>query len=421
VFKTGVVRIAAVFLVVLGTLVVAAPALAAPPANDAFANAQALGPAGSLTATNVEATKEPGEPNHADNAGGRSVWFRWTPGFSGQARVATCGTSTTFDTLLAVYIGSNVAALGAVAASDDSCGDRSEAVFTVVAGTTYNVAVDGFNGASGAFTLSWGPVLPPPNDSFAAAQALSGLRGSLDGTILGATREPGEPRHGSSSPYGSVWYAWTAGLTGAVGFDTCRGAAFDSVLAAYTGAVVSSLTALSANDDSCRVFSRVRFPVRAGSTYVVAVDGEAALGEARGAFTLSWQAAATPRNDRFAAAQRIRGIRGTARGTNVGATSERGERTHLRNPPGASMWYRWRAPRTMRVVFDTCRSGFDTVLAVYRGSSVARAKLVRANDDACGTRSRVTVRVTGGVEYRVVVDGFRLSTGSFALRWARAR
>ena len=414
-------RNAAVLFVLLGSLFAAAPALAAPPANDAFANAQVLGPAGTLTATNVEATKEPGEPNHADNAGGRSVWFRWTPAFSGQARVATCGTSTTFDTLIGVYIGSNVAALGAVASNDDSCGDRSEAVFTVVAGTTYSIAVDGFNAAAGAFALTWGPVLPPPNDNFAAAQALSGLSGSAEGTILGATREPGEPRHGSSSPYGSVWYSWTAGLTGVAGFDTCRGAAFDSVLAAYTGTVVSSLTSLASNDDSCRVSSRVRFPVQAGRTYMVAVDGEAVLGEVRGGFTLSWLAARTPRNDRFAAAQTIRGARGSVRGTNVGATSERGERRHAGNAPGASLWYRWRAPRTMRVVFDTCPSGFDTVLAVYRGSSVARAKLVKANDDSCGVRARVTIPVKRGVEYRIVVDGYRLATGSLTLRWAAAR
>ena len=75
----------------------------------------------------------------------------------------------------------------------------------------------------------------------------------------------------------------------------------------------------------------------------------------------------------------------------------------------------------MRVVFDTCRSGFDTVLAVYRGSSVARAKLVKANDDSCGVRSRVTIPVKRGLEYRVVVDGYRLSTGSLTLRWAAAR
>lgn len=413
-------RKAAAALIAFGSLLVVAAAQAAPPPNDAFATALVLGPTGSITGTNVEATKEPGEPEHADNRGGRSVWFRWTAPFSGEARFGTCG-ATTFDTLLGVYLGSNVAALGRVAASDDSCGDRSEAVFNVVLGTTYSIAVDGFNGAAGNFTLSWGQVLPPLNDNFAAAQPLTGNRGSTEGTILGATREAGEPRHGSSSPYGSVWYRWTAGLNGAVGFDTCRAAAFDTVLGAYTGLAVSGLTALATNDDSCRFLSRVRFSVRTGRSYFIAVDGEGLLGQRRGAFTLSWLAAPTPRNDLFRAARRIRGLRGSVRASNQGATGERGERRHAGSPAGASMWYRWRAPRSMQITFDTCRSGFDTVLAVYRGVSLARVKVVKANDDACGTRARVVARVTRGVEYRIVVDGFRSSTGAFLLRWFPAR
>src|SRR5438270_125079 len=49
------------------------------PANDAFANAQSLsGGSGSGTGTNANATKETGEPNHAANAGGHSIWYRWT-------------------------------------------------------------------------------------------------------------------------------------------------------------------------------------------------------------------------------------------------------------------------------------------------------------------------------------------------------
>jgi hypothetical protein len=413
------VRTVGTALVVFASLLTAAAAHAAPPANDAFANALILGPTGSVAATTLEATKEPGEPMHAGNRGGRSVWFRWTAPISGQARFATCGAR--FDTLLGVYVGSNVAALGAVAANDDSCGEQSEVVFNAVVGTTYSIAVDGFDGAAGAFTFSWGPVVAPLNDNIAAAQPLAGARGSVDGTTLAATREAGEPRHGASRPYGSVWYAWTAGLTGAVGFDTCRGAAFDSVLAAYTGVVISRLTLLGSNDDACRLRSRLRFSVRRGQTYRIAVDGEGRLGQERGMFTLSWLAAPSPRNDPFRAAQRIRGVRGSVRESNTGATGERGERRHAGSPAGASVWYRWRAPRSMRIAFDTCRSGFDTVLAVYRGTSVRRARLVKANDDSCGVRARVVVPVRRGVEYRVAVDGFRSSVGTFLLRWRRAR
>src|SRR5205823_7345594 len=58
--------------------------IVSPPANDMFAGAQALsGWSGTVTGTTVNATKEPGEPNHAANAGGHSIWYRWTPTSTG--------------------------------------------------------------------------------------------------------------------------------------------------------------------------------------------------------------------------------------------------------------------------------------------------------------------------------------------------
>lgn len=45
------------------------------PINDHFANAQLIsGTAGNVTGSNVNATREVGEPNHAGSASARSVW-----------------------------------------------------------------------------------------------------------------------------------------------------------------------------------------------------------------------------------------------------------------------------------------------------------------------------------------------------------
>ena len=45
------------------------------PANDNFSAAQTIsGGQGTTNGTNIRATKETGEPNHAGNAGGASVW-----------------------------------------------------------------------------------------------------------------------------------------------------------------------------------------------------------------------------------------------------------------------------------------------------------------------------------------------------------
>src|SRR5262245_62081586 len=94
----------------------------AAPANDNFANRLLLtGTNVNTTGANVDATKEPGEPNHANRAGGKSVWWRWTAPGNGEVMVDTIGSS--FDTLLGVYTGTSVSNLTMVAGNDDYDGN----------------------------------------------------------------------------------------------------------------------------------------------------------------------------------------------------------------------------------------------------------------------------------------------------------
>ena len=90
-----------------------------PPDNDDFADATELDLFGvSDFADNGLATKQAGEPNHAGNAGGHSVWYSFTPTDDTTYRIDTCGSD--IDTLAAVYTGSAVNALTSVASNDDS-------------------------------------------------------------------------------------------------------------------------------------------------------------------------------------------------------------------------------------------------------------------------------------------------------------
>lgn len=92
-----------------------------PPANDNFANRtvipQSLCPT-TVTGSNLNASKEPGEPTHASPLDGRSVWWSWTAPFSGPVKISTAG--STLDTLLAVYTGSTVTNLSLVASNDNA-------------------------------------------------------------------------------------------------------------------------------------------------------------------------------------------------------------------------------------------------------------------------------------------------------------
>ncbi len=84
-------------VLVLG-LVAPPAAVAAAPANDDFAAAKLIGSAavGFATALTLEATKQPGEPNHAGDAGGHSVWFSWTAPADGNESFSTVASD--FDT-----------------------------------------------------------------------------------------------------------------------------------------------------------------------------------------------------------------------------------------------------------------------------------------------------------------------------------
>ena len=130
-----------------GVIVGTPPAL---PTQDAFADALGLsGTVGTLQRSTVGATKEAGEPDHAGNVGGRSSWFTWKPGATGNVTFDTAGSN--FDTLLGVYTGSSVSGLTQVAANDNrSATDLTSVVtFNATKNVTYRIAVDGRDGASG--------------------------------------------------------------------------------------------------------------------------------------------------------------------------------------------------------------------------------------------------------------------------------
>src|SRR5437870_4758652 len=83
---------------VAGMLLLALEGISAP-INDNFANRTQLSGVSAVTnGTNVDATKEPGEPDHAGNIGGKSVWWSWTAPFSGIVRIKTDGSG--FNTTL---------------------------------------------------------------------------------------------------------------------------------------------------------------------------------------------------------------------------------------------------------------------------------------------------------------------------------
>ena len=125
------------------------------PENDSFASRIALDSiSGQAAGNNLNATSEAGEPLHADLPGGASVWWQWTAPETGEVSFDTFGSD--FDTILAVYSGQSLAALTPIAANDDY-GNTSQSMvtFSVTAENSYQLAVDGWDGAQGNIVLTW--------------------------------------------------------------------------------------------------------------------------------------------------------------------------------------------------------------------------------------------------------------------------
>ena len=74
------------------------------PANDTFTGARRLVGADPIVVhdSNLDATREAGEPLHAGEGGGSSLWYRWTAPTTGEYRIDTCD-SGVFGTQLGIY------------------------------------------------------------------------------------------------------------------------------------------------------------------------------------------------------------------------------------------------------------------------------------------------------------------------------
>ena len=133
------------------------------PTNDFFGNSILLtGTSGRITAINGRATKEPGEPNHAGNDGGHSIWYHFRAPTDGVLSLTT--SNSDFDTLLGVYTGDGVSNLTEVASNDDAyqASGFSSLQASLTSNVVYHIAIDGYGGASGNIAMQYSFVTQAP-------------------------------------------------------------------------------------------------------------------------------------------------------------------------------------------------------------------------------------------------------------------
>ncbi len=388
-------------------------ALSAPPDNDAFANAFPLnGSSLTVTSQSAFATKELGEPDHAGNTGGRSVWWRWMTPTSGNAEVSVVAGG--FTPLIAVYSGDTLASLIPLAAATNR-----PVQFRAAAGSEYRIAVDGLFATGGNYTLRLKLDAGPPNDDFTNAIPLTGFSLVVTGSNVAASLEPGEPAHGDLPGGRSVWWSWTAPTDGLLEIDPRNTTLFERMVAVYTGNGLTNLTRVAASSTS--FFTLFKLNARAGQVYHIAVAGvDRGSGAASGDIELRLTETPVPPNDDFANRIAVTGTNFVLAFTNVVASREAGEPQH-----GAegdhSMWWSWTAPASGRATVWAFSWSVNTLAGVYQGNSLAN--LVPVGTRAYywnllfggASTAMVSFNAAGGTTYQIAVDSRGTGGGTIGL------
>ncbi len=266
----------------------AGAAHAAPPDNDAFADAQLVRVGDRVTGDTTEATAQAGEPTPNDPPYTRSVWYRLTPNATETLRIDTCGGGPWAD--LAIYTGTALGNLAEAPLTRSGCSSGSRVYIDAVATTTYYLRVAGYEAppgysqADGSLVLSVARPQAPANDNFENAQPV-GRPAQITGSNVDATVQPGEPEptiYGGSGH--SVWYKLAATTNAGVRTSTTTGGDTNApMLAVYTGSSVGALTEVGTEGGPTGPRTTMSFVTQPGTTYYIAVRGH---GDGAGAFRL---------------------------------------------------------------------------------------------------------------------------------------
>ena len=254
-----------VFLLALGALAalaMPAPALAAPPANDAFTDATSISSLpftdeGDLAGT----TTETGEPFFCSFMQ-QTVWYVFTPSSRTVVKADLDGSDPGVSFNAFQSFGGGIGGLGFLGCV--SFGGSME--FTAEANTTYYIQAG--SGAVGPahLRLNLETVPPPPNDDFANATTISGRPFSDFVDLTAATTEAGElttPPGAFTPIVASAWYVYTAESTESLMASASLSCCVTPIVTAYTGASLQSLSVVASHSGpGGLVFNAV-----AGTTY----------------------------------------------------------------------------------------------------------------------------------------------------------
>ncbi len=218
----------------------------APPLSDDLATAETLAANSSVNGTNINATAQPGELEHAGTPASNSVWYSFSlaPGASGKVTV----TPADFDARIAVYTygsGDFSGLKPLVAANYHGLGIAEVATIpaNIFASTrSFVVAVDSVGGGTGSFNIQLETAAEALDfdDLANAAQLPANTFESIFVDTAGATSEAGEPAIGGQSPH-SVWHRFSPPAKGRLNITLHATGGTAPSYAVFTGDSVDAL------------------------------------------------------------------------------------------------------------------------------------------------------------------------------------
>jgi hypothetical protein len=255
-----------ILAVIVASAAFAAPALAAQPPNDLFANATQVDTLPFTDAVSItEATNEFAEPQWCTFSS-QTVWYAYTPAHDALIRADLAGSDLPY-TNLNFYrsAGGGLGSLSFVGCSSYG----SPMTFRVVAGATYYFQAQTLFSWSGTIRFALSEILPPPNDDFASATVIGALPFAVEEDTVAAGVENGEPTPSCAGqmPAATIWFAYRPVDTASVSAALNAGF-FPQPVAVYTGSSFADLVEIGCRNYGSSVLT---WRAEAGRTYFLQV------------------------------------------------------------------------------------------------------------------------------------------------------
>lgn len=357
-------------------------------------------------------------------------WYCYTASCTGTATASLCGSS--YDTALAVFSSCGGTQLACNDDNETACGTnslQSQLTWPAVSGTVYYVRVSGYQGATGAYTLSLSCDAPAgcPNDTVANPKVISSLPYNDSGSTATCTDNYNENCGFTATGGRDMVYSYVAPFNETIAIDMCA-SGFDTKVYIYENAVTPGAP-LACNDDGCPGSApasyRSNIPAASltgGNTYYIVVDGYNTAASGTYALAITTSGSSGPANDLCANATPV--TEGAYAFDTTGAATDGPDEPALctefsYSNIGSDVWFLYTASCDGTAVASLCGSAYDTKIAVYSGAVCPNAQSALAcNDDFCGNpvrQSEVSFAASAGGQYLIRVGGYNAAVGAGTL------